>query len=65
MGILEYLFGPKDTEAETDDDAQPAPSTEGRGPDIDTGRRTTKTERDLRKVQSQYDPEHDRFDPEK
>ena len=61
MGIFEYLLGPNDK----GDDVQPPPSKGGAGPDIDVGRRKTKTEKDLREVQSQYDLENDRFDPEK
>lgn len=44
---------------------QPPPSKAGAGPDIDSGRRKTQTEKDLRRVQSQYDPKHDRFDSKK
>ncbi len=62
MGIFEYLLGPDDDEQ---DGAQPPPSKAGAGRDVDAGRRTTKTEKDLRKVRSQYDPENDRFDPKK
>ena len=44
---------------------QPEPSKAGKGPSVDVGRRQTQTEKDLRRVQSQYDPKHDRFDPNK
>jgi hypothetical protein len=44
---------------------QPAPSKPGAGPDIDAGRRKTKTEKDLRRLEAQYDPRKDSFDPEK
>ena len=44
---------------------QPAPSKAGAGPDIDVGRRKTKTEKDLRRVEAQYDPRKGRFDPKK
>jgi hypothetical protein len=46
-------------------DDQPPPSKAGAGPDIDKGRCRTQTEKDLRRVQSQYDPKHARFDPDK
>ena len=59
MGILEYLFGHKLRETEA---AQPAPSKAGAGPDVDVGRRKTRTEKDLRRVQSQYDAESDSFE---
>ena len=56
MGILSYLFGSSDRDP---DDVQP--TLAGRGPDIDKGRIRTQTEKDLRKVQSQYDPEREEF----
>ena len=62
MGIFEYLLGPNEKDL---DDAQLPPSKRGAGPDIDKGRSKTKTEKDLRKVQEQYDAENDRFDPKK
>lgn len=37
----------------------------GAGPSMNEGRRNTKAEKDLRRIQSQYDPQRDRFDPEK
>ena len=58
MGIFEYLLGPKDSEP---DDVQPAPSRAGAGPDVNRGRKKTKTEKDLRRVQSTHDPESDSF----
>ena len=58
MGILEYLLGTKDSEP---DRVQPAPSTAGSGPSLDEGRIKTKTEKDLRRVQSTHDPETDTF----
>ena len=54
MGIFEYLLGPTDSEP---DDVQPAPLRAGAGPDMNQGRKKTKTEKDLRRVQSTYDPE--------
>jgi hypothetical protein len=61
MGILDYMFGSADRDP---DDAQPAPSNVGRGPDVDAGRKKTKTERDLRRVQESYDPDTSRFKDE-
>ena len=58
MGIFEYLHGPKDSEP---DDVQPAPSGAGAGPDMNQSRIKTKTENDLRRVQSTYDPESGSF----
>ena len=58
MGILDYMFGSADQDS---DDLQPAPSKAGAGPDVDAGRRMTKTERDLRRVQEGYDPDTNSF----
>jgi hypothetical protein len=58
VGIFEYLLGAKDSEP---DDVQPAPSRAGAGPDVNRGRKKTKTEKDLRRVQSTHDPESDSF----
>jgi hypothetical protein len=58
MGILDYQLGPKDRKP---DDVQPHPSCAGAGPDVDHGRTKTKTEKDLRRVQSAYDPESGSF----
>ena len=58
MGIFEYLLGPKDSEP---DDVQPAQPRAGTGPDVNQRRKKTKTEKDLRRVQSTHDPEWDRF----
>jgi hypothetical protein len=44
VGIFEYLLGPKDSEP---DDVQPVPSRAGAGPDMNQGRKKTKTEKDL------------------
>jgi hypothetical protein len=60
MGIFDFLL-----RRERSKDAQPPPSKAGAGPDIDAGRRKTRTEKNLRKVASQYDPENNRFDPDK
>jgi hypothetical protein len=62
MGISEYLLGSGDKDP---DHVQPPPSKAGKGPDIDAGRTKTQTEKDLRRVQSQYDPETESFDPKK
>jgi hypothetical protein len=56
VGIFEYLLGSSDR-----DPNEGRPSPAGVGPDIDSGRTKTQTEKDLRKVQSQYDPENDDF----
>ena len=61
MGIFEYLLGPPDKDP---DDAQPSPSKGGAGPDVDEGRNKTQTEKDLRRVQEQYDPDTDSFKKE-
>jgi hypothetical protein len=58
MGILEYLLGPKEREP---NDAQPRSSCAGAGPDVDHGRTKTDTKKDLRRVQSMYDPESGGF----
>ena len=58
MGILDYMFGAADRDP---DDVQPAPSKAGKGPDVDAGRKKTKTERDLRRVQQSYDPDTNSF----
>ena len=58
MGILDYMFGSADPDP---DDVEPAPSKAGGGPDIDAGRKKTKTERDLRRVQESYDPDTNSF----
>ena len=47
------------------DKRQPRPSKAGAGPDIDAGQTKTQTEKDLRRVQGQYDPDTDSFDPKK
>lgn len=65
MGLLDWLLGRTPPERAHSDDVQPPPSWAGKGPDVDAGRRRTDTERDLRRVQSQYDPETDSFDEHK
>ena len=62
MGIFEYLLGAPDKD---DDRSDPPAPKSGRGPDVDAGRHQTKTEKDLRRVQSRHSPERDRFDPGK
>lgn len=39
------------------DKRQPRPSKAGAGPDNDAGRTKTETEKNLRRVQGQYDPD--------
>lgn len=56
---------PADEDVRRREGEQPPPSKAGAGPSIDEGREKTQTEKDLRRVQSQYDPKHNRFDPEK
>ncbi len=58
MGILDYLLGPKDRKP---DDVQPHPPCTGAGPDVDHRPTKTKTEKDLRRVQSAYDLESGSF----
>jgi hypothetical protein len=58
VGILEYLLGPKNYDP---DDARPARSQTGVGPDVDEGRNKSETEKDLRRVQSTHDPASDSF----
>ncbi len=61
MGILDYLLGSADRDS---DDEQPVPSKAGGGPDVNAGRKKTKTERDLRRVQESYDPDTNSFKDE-
>ena len=58
MGIFGYLLGSSDRDP---DDVQPPPSKGGAGPDLDEGRDKTQTEKDLRRVQGQHDPDTDSF----
>jgi hypothetical protein len=58
VGIFEYLLGPKDSQP---DDVQPTPSSAGARPDVNQDRKKTRTEKDLRRVQSTHDPESDSF----
>jgi hypothetical protein len=58
MGIFDFLLRPK---VRDPDDVQPPASKAGAGPDIDRGRAKTRTEKDLRRVQDQYDPDTDSF----
>ncbi len=59
MGIFDFLLGSSDR------DPDEAPPPAGRGPDIDKRRIKTQPEKDLRKVQSQYDPKRGEFRPDK
>ena len=65
MAIFDWIFGGSD---EAHDRARhnppPIPSKAGVGPDIDTGRIKTKTEKDLRQVEGQYDSDSGRFEDE-
>ena len=61
MGIFEYLLGSSDRDP---DAVQPPPSQGGVGPDVDQGRNKTQTEKDLRRVQAQHDPDTDSFKEE-
>ena len=54
-----------DRDPPRDNQSQPRPSKLGAGPEIDAGRAKTPTEKDLRRVQGQYDPDSDSFDPRK
>jgi hypothetical protein len=65
MGILNWFFGTdSDAVARQEQPPPPLPSKAGAGPDIDSGRLKTQTEKDLRRVQARYNPDKDRFDPE-
>lgn len=62
MRFFDWLFGRVPAESnDVEGGPQPPPSWAGAGPDVHAGKETTKTERDLRKVQSQYDPATDSF----
>ena len=66
MGIFDWLLGHGDEEEDwTRDQPPPIPSKAGAGPELDEGRHKTQTEKALRRVEGQYDPETDRFAPEK
>ncbi len=66
MGIFDWLLGPDDEEEDLPrHNPPPIPSKGGTGPDIDASRTKTRTEQDLRRVQDQYDPDSDSFNPEK
>jgi hypothetical protein len=64
MGIFDWLLGPDDGEPDWPR-PPPIPSKAGVGPDIDVGRVKTKTEKDLRRVKGEYDPDSESFDPTK
>jgi hypothetical protein len=66
MGIFRWLLGIDDEEQDLSRDRggpPPIPSRAGAGPDLDSGPHTTKTERDLRHVEGQYDAKSYIFDP--
>lgn len=61
MGIFSWLLRRGDKASRnTSHDARP--SKEGVGRNVDDGRHKTKTEKDLRRVQSQYEPKKNAFD---
>ena len=66
MGIFDWLLSHGDEEEDWTGEGPPLiPSKAAAGRDIDAGRAKTQTEKDLRRVQSQYDPDSDSFDPKK
>ena len=64
MGIFDWLWD-ADNEPPTEPDSEPQSraSKAGAGRDGGEGRFKTQTEKDLRRVQGQYNPSADRFDP--
>ena len=58
-------MGDSERDPPRDDQSEPRRSKPGAGADIDAGRTKTQTEKDLRRVQGQYDPDSDSFDPTK
>ena len=66
MGVLAWLLGRDEEKHEwPSNPPPPIPTKSGAGPDIDAGRIKTQTEKDLRRVQRQYDADTDSFDPQK
>ncbi len=66
MRLLDWLLGrDEENDGSHAGGDQPPPSWAGAGPDIDEGKTMTQTERDIRRVQSQYDPETDSFNDNK
>jgi hypothetical protein len=65
MGLFDWLRGGADNERHAPrHHPPPIPSKAGVGPDNDTGRVKTQTEKDLRRVEGQYDPDTDSFEEE-
>ena len=65
MGIFDWLLMGDDEQYWPRHNPPPIPPKGGAGPDIDEGREKTQTEKDLRRVQGQYEPDSDSFDPKK
>jgi hypothetical protein len=62
MAIFDWIFGGSDEEHDRPRrQPPPIPSKASVGPDIDAGRVKTQTEKDLRRVEGQYDPDTDSF----
>ncbi len=65
MGLFDWLLGGANNERDAPrHHPPPIPSKAGVGPDIDTGRVKMQTEKDLRRVEGQYDPDTDSFEEE-
>ena len=65
MGLFDWLRGGADSERDAPrHHPPPIPSKAGLGPDNDAGRVKTQTEKDLRRVEGQYDPDTDSFEEE-
>lgn len=65
MGLFDWLRGGADNERDAPcHHPPPIPSKAGVGPDNDAGRVKTQTEKDLRRVEGQYDPDTDSFEEE-
>ena len=65
MGLFDWLRGGADSERDAPrHHPPPIPSKAGVGPDNDAGRVKTQTEKDLRRVEGQYDPDTDSFEEE-
>ena len=65
MGLFDWLRGGADNERDAPrHHPPPIPSKAGVGPDNDTGRVKTQTEKDLRRVEGQYNPDTDNFEEE-
>ena len=64
MGLFDWLAGTDDERDAPRHHPSPIPSKAGTGPDIDAGRVKTQTEKDLRRVEGQYDPDTESFKEE-